>query len=866
MLELITLRIGGRKTYQVNFADTKDTPDTNADSICNFILPYLDGGVVNILHLYSPAPNVMREMSREQQKDLSDDENYCPILFQNKVCETAIFLRKITIDDSHDIKFDLTTKVERYAGIENGIEEDYSFRLVHIHDSITNYWRLSCKKHKFNSIENFRVALKLELPDNNSTEVTHYIQVTFAPQTQIRDIVLDFGSEASQIATFKRQMGQTVGDIQEILPSMASLLRNGEENDWIQKSNVPTLFKSIFYGQTNISNEQLKQLDASAKCTNDSELIMLTTEKEAQSLTKESEKKYIVLPTVKLSGYGGIPQPKILGCGILNFNDFYFYRKTILNLFLSEILMLHKQSIDNTPIAVNFCLLVPNVFNIKQVCDIVHKLQANLHKMLHKEKLEDFVKAIEVNAISESDASLIGTIETMNSKQKGNEDNKQVLVLDAGKGTLDISVIKYINDRYICKYRAGILGAGNSITYAYMCALIYDYLYIQKNKKGENANITDEEITKYINTNICQSNEHFLVNKIFNAVEKYKIIVNTYDRMNPQQPEVKEGNEELKKFEQFVIDMCEETSLLSTTAQGRINEVLKVIADEVVDKLQIIHSEDFDKIDYLYYTGRAVRCKKLKETVTAALEKDKILSTTECKIIGERNIYADINNNDKQSCLYIRYAVNRGACSDNTFCMPFISHISKSYEPQGVEILSRITDWWNMIVKKDKKDEIFTSIKSSPIVTSRYHITSVDENELYDMGMRHGFKITFNSNRDKLFNNGFYYRVSAENNIQGDMRLFIIDGKMFLRLNNTAAKRTNNDTCFSLEYDYINRESSPLTFSTFFPNVKNVEDDSIILIKSQNNDIETITHTVTAATSKTPLDNNYVEAEDDVFQ
>ena len=388
---------------------------------------------------------------------------------------------------------------------------------------------------------------------------------------------------------------------------------------------------------------------------------------------------------------------------------------------------------------------------------------------------------------------------------------------------MDISIIKYFGGHYICKYRSGIVGAGNALTYAYMCALAHDFL--SRNKPNE---VTGTDIRNFIDNIIRKDNDRFLINKMFDAVEQYK---------RGTKPKVKNESsnaEDIKGFTSFITNLYKGSGYqpLSEDAQEWINATINIIKEEVKNALKITTSDDIGKINYVYYTGRAFRCKNFKQSIDQFLRSEILEEdTTE---LNERIRKLSIENYDKILCLFIRIALYRGACSDNTFCLPFVCHQSLGVnDPWGIiEILNNL-----FTNRKENKDNIvstFSSIMASPLVTSRYFIPSSTPYEYYDRGMRLGFEITF-SKSDQLLYNGNYFSLDPKDKMSGKVRLFMLDGEMYVRLSNNAAHRTSEKTCIKFRDDHINLSTSPLKFGTFFPNINQEEETVIIEPRDSSN-------------------------------
>lgn len=130
-------------------------------------------------------------------------------------------------------------------------------------------------------------------------------------------------------------------------------------------------------------------------------------------------------------------------------------------------------------------LLMPNLYDQDRANKILKALNQKFNqKFIEHYFSEDTNKTanledqliIETYAISESDASLIGYLRNYRLRVDGQikdyQINDRFLIIDAGKGTIDYSILQYKDkDSFICQDRGGMAGAGQYLTNIFMKAV-----------------------------------------------------------------------------------------------------------------------------------------------------------------------------------------------------------------------------------------------------------------------------------------------------------------------------------------------------------------------------------------------------------
>ena len=315
-----------------------------------------------------------------------------------------------------------------------------------------------------------RFVMEIIFQKDENTSYIYRFRFAYLNKGQIKkDVTLDFGSEASQMSCNIKSTGiQIVRRLNEIvgLEEKSESYRQGMLSDY--------KYRSIYF-----INRQVP--DSSITCWGD---IPMKYGKDSfiQTLIKMNEtpssySKWTQLPNLKLLELLGAdlpwPNPDIAlpdGSNV-EIESLQNDQNKILRLLLSQFVYVALEELNKNADYLHFILLVPNVYMQDKVYEVLCDLYRDFDIIrLSNEKYEKW-KGIEVDVMSESDASFMGYI---NSGKKYVRGHKHSLIIDVGKGTTDFSIL--IGDdknhmRFESAYRAGIPIAGNILTYAFYEAL-----------------------------------------------------------------------------------------------------------------------------------------------------------------------------------------------------------------------------------------------------------------------------------------------------------------------------------------------------------------------------------------------------------
>ena len=290
------------------------------------------------------------------------------------------------------------------------------------------------------------------------------VKVYCAPKSSIYDVVLDFGSEASQMLVNRRDI-KKLSLNKPIVYNVGKHFYGNEfnENERYDQQEISdkSLYRSVFFSKSPINDNSFI---SSRPSSNDPYMSFLTNRKSGDKGER--------LPNIKITQISNSGASSNASDG----NQIHRLHRGIILRFLHEAIIEiaeqestcvkvnNNNSTENKKdLFVNFSILVPNVMSQDEVTELL----ADLYKSLKKDVLPIYntsvnFKGIELKSVSESDASLMYWINTNRNVKKG-----QYLIVDMGKGTTDFSVVNILNGGYIESVsRSGFIGAGNALSYA----------------------------------------------------------------------------------------------------------------------------------------------------------------------------------------------------------------------------------------------------------------------------------------------------------------------------------------------------------------------------------------------------------------
>ena len=492
--------------------------------------------------------------------------------------------------------------------------------------------------------ESRKVVVSIVSPKGMAVSLNIFV----AANRAIYDAVLDFGSEASQISITRRDCERwKVDDILPVFRLIRDKYDRTIEERQCSQYERDVYYKSQFFIPQRLSEGEDEDDEAAFVFVN--EPASKPDNKRFKFLTKTVEETgsvfrsdYMKLPNVKISTFSTIPLNKIRYNGALTqisgFMDDYYYRSAI-NIFLHTILNQLNQIPGESKRYVSLTVLMPNVYSQSQVSRNLGYMSEDMDSMLSS-GIYDFIAGYEIQSISESDASFLGIMNTEGSERK----DGLYLIMDAGKGTLDSSVVRVDNEGkrlYSGLFRFGSIGAGAALSYAVLVCLSDAYLMAgltgydgmdQRNKK----NLLQEFIWKVI-LNGGTGPDLAELTEMLKTVDEYKSHIDS-DRLKKGVDLPAIGN----KFATIEDDSCNmsnftnwikgENGVIENNCLVDLSR-LDVQIDKIVDDAMRRLGElpDYaNKIDYVIFSGRGFLLKRFKERMYNCLH-EKFESITELR-------------------------------------------------------------------------------------------------------------------------------------------------------------------------------------------------------------------------------------------
>lgn len=653
------------------------------------------------------------------------------------------------------------------------------------------------------------VNVKFSIGESNCS-VTIYL----APSSKIRDVVIDSGSEATQMAMFGRENGmQGVNSICPILNDVYQYFGGGDfENDAINciqaevEGNVinDELYKSQFFVRKNNDDNEVNNFDIYGRVdeTNSFGVFQMMLQRDNLNVIKES---YIQLCNMKIASFKGIQLPRIkVGNELRSIGevgpDNCFYRK-YLNVFIYTVLT--RFCNQNNAEVLSIHVLMPNVYSSEDVQKRVDHIIEDTQKMIaNNEGFKSHIKGFSVVPVSESDASLIGVMAT---KTDNNDRQGTYLILDAGKGTLDFSITEIDQDlRFNNLLRNGIVGASAAISYGFLFDLMEEFF------RENNIEMTpprEEFMRNFIFETVLgkttkgvenEGGDVYVLNKLMNAVDAYKIKYSSgrlvdYSETHTDDVILGEDKIKLSTFSDWV-ENCN-----MKVPVNNVNAIIDAIVKEFVDKLDISNrgvDNNYKYIpDYVVFSGRGFLFPDFKNRMLNKL-RDIFTNIEEVCIDSRQNV------NNKNVCLFISQTINAG-------------NYKFQYIPKGNEVVEEPVEQKTNIEKKKVdfrklyhrahillKEGRLPTIEDLP---QRPKPSNVENNDVFADGV----KIACRPN-DIIALGGSLYLIPSDCS-ESVAVLFYNNGKIVMRYkdNNGEYRVSNLDNPLNIE--------AGLAFESLFP-------------------------------------------------
>lgn len=526
--------------------------------------------------------------------------------------------------------------------------------------------------------------------NNNNYDYVGAIRIceTRGNDTEIFSAALDFGSEASQVGLSNLVDGHNM-NIRDAFIKMLTNNNSDINNDYWQgrKNDNKELYKSTYF----INKEPGKTLFGEITKNDDSSFLRCLMPINTPEVDLQ---KYYLLPNLKL-----IEQLNVIQSHPINFKDESFMgnarqvfltdrdlHEGILRQILCNFLAVIMYSEQKKYI--RFTLLVPNVYSQEKVHKLVEGLYDDFYILKKNgeekyKKLKEYV-GIEINIVSESDASFFGMLRGGQYSKSG----AHYMVIDAGKGTTDFSIVHQEGDdilNYNSIYRSGIPASGHLLTYA-IYESIRDYYY----GIGENNRFNDI-ISKAIEGENASS---AAVLEFVSILEDFKAKSESLEEKESNTMLLNEKVRTLRDLNTVLKNVLKEELAfpgLNKSLNIRIGNLRKILEDSILEYTKVNGIE----CENVFLTGRAFMLKPFRDSIVDALLEYKIVEN-KSKVIFRRDCTKTICTKGALDISNIG-VVNKGS---NALGTP---HLKELYEKSanivgGGNIVDRIKTSYNKYI------------------------------------------------------------------------------------------------------------------------------------------------------------------------
>lgn len=481
--------------------------------------------------------------------------------------------------------------------------------------------------------------------------------LAFAHPEHFIGLGLDFGSESSQMAVKRYQKLFTY---QEKKPEHEHLFKNiysyHKAKGWIAKDDRSTYFqeepntsfyKSIFFLKEDLSGDYEdieKELFIQDLSENLKMLVNSSSREEGYATLTQN--RYHQLPNLKIThkyvdAFGGLNFNITKEGYEVNVSLSEIKNKTynsILRVIVESFLKKEFIKYGQVQRMIRFVLLVPNIYDHQDIRNTQLLLDLIFEDFATKE-YKGKILAWEVLTISESDASFLGYI---NKSDVYIQKDSDYIIIDAGKGTTDFSIIRTGKDNIFNikpSYRNGFAGAGNMITFAIFETVIH---YIRANASNQQA--AYKFINEQLLRNLTDANLD-VKNKFYSELERLKYnFSNQPMYATAQWTEAQSGDYNFRNITESGSDITTLIDLLRQVENisdfyGYIQETCNLIAERTVSNLKLVkdNAENW-KCKGVILTGRGFMFKMLEQEMRAAIMRKLDVHETRIHTLGSNEL------------------------------------------------------------------------------------------------------------------------------------------------------------------------------------------------------------------------------------
>lgn len=519
---------------------------------------------------------------------------------------------------------------------DNVIPDDMPFAIDPDADNFQNTGikiNFKCKGSRKTIEDKFVIQLHITVDDEDFCYSFKGYNAVAGIGGNITDAAIDFGSEASQISIGGARINIVELIRENFYPQFHRVNNKTVENEvlWQYDPNK-TFYKSAYF-----VHKEPNETNYADKPNNHGEKSFVQT-----LLPISIEESYyndlILLPNLKLmdvlgtndnAGAAGnmstnikikagnikyrVDNPK-LPVNATNMTDPDF-RQNTLRVILCN--LMHCILANTTPIVNNktnrylrMVMLMPNVYDQKKVYDIVEGLYIDFDETI-KSTNEHLYDGLEVAVISESDAAFLGAITKYNKLFQDlgpRAPKKYYLIVDAGKGTTDFSIM-HTSDNNLCVwnslYRGGLPASGHSLTYAIYEAL-WAYFYRTRNIN----------LDKVIRDN----HDMYATWEFMGCLEEIKKNYSTFKEIEDGQIQINDTNDTLREVTISIKRIIRNGFLVEGTRKimnDKVTEMANLVVKGISGYMKGAHKNE--KFGMVLFTGRAFMLKPFKEAIKKAL-------------------------------------------------------------------------------------------------------------------------------------------------------------------------------------------------------------------------------------------------------
>ena len=675
-MQLLTIRVNRRINHTVNFDGAE------ARTEC-FILQHAIGGSTNLFGLYQDE-----NVNSADKKKLK-----IPVISQNDKAPTVLWVHKIYCEKTNEESPQSEATSETEA--TNAHEHKPSMPSYRLHvvlgekeeeakltlPPIFRYRYDKCEVFYCNAECPANVTVDFDLCISNNVVRTISISLFLGVKESITDVVLDFGSESSQLGIFNRGEDLTTNDRYDLFDMMMKNYwhkENTDRKDSFRQYESIKLFRSIFYVKERITRNEFNALRKEIKPKN--KILRILCLRSGDE-TKQNG-GFIPVPNTKICDFGITPYIRI-GQATRSLTEENVLPNACIHPFIYAAL---KQIHDSNKYAsqqrhfVTLRMLIPNVYSHRRTIRLINAMADYANQLIGGKGLSS-IYAVQVSAVSESDASLIGLI---SSDERGQYKAGDYLILDAGKGTLDFSIMNYDGTRYFKNlYRSGIIGAGNAISYGYFLGFlkqfIKEYVVMEDSIADMMRRFIYHGILGYPErdslgnevkwqTNADSASLHALTD----CLDRYKkgmynsgtFTVNDNNKKNEKKIKINEI-----KLDTFVRWLgCQKPGSLSDDEQEYVTAIIESITDDVKSHLSFLKRIESLNIVSVAFTGRAFGSELFKNSMKTKLME---LFGLDNRIFLQDYSKTHDSEFAKYICLFVAPTLSQGGYNHHILSAPF---------------------------------------------------------------------------------------------------------------------------------------------------------------------------------------------------